>query len=202
MIQCELEASAKQLWDTFQDAFAEDYLRRYPRELALDNALQDIQNVLATKVQDFKNEKFHLPAPKGFDRQAFLDRELIAETKHDKPEERAEAEKMIGLLYAEQKEAFTETNKLLDSDGEGLVFVDGPGGSGKSFLFEALVHHCRSRGEMAVACAWSGLAASQLPGGRTACSRFGLPVPLPESDVQCSVSATTAKGKLLKAARA
>jgi len=90
----------------------------------------------------------------------------------------------------------------LEGTAQDIFFVDGPGGSGKSFLFEALLHHARGRDEVAMACAWSGLAATLLSGGRTLSSRFGLPVPLPENAVQYSVTASQAKGRLLKVAKA
>jgi hypothetical protein len=65
--------------------------------------------------------------------------------------------------------------------------LDGPGGTGKSFVFEALLAWTRGRGEIALACAWSGLAATLLTGGRTCHSTFGLPVPLPPVDVPRAV---------------
>ncbi|XP_019155717.1 PREDICTED: ATP-dependent DNA helicase PIF2-like [Ipomoea nil] len=59
--------------------------------------------------------------------------------------------------------------------GKGAVFfVDGPGGTGKTFLYRCLLAAVRSRKWIALATATSGIAASILPGGRTAHSRFKL----------------------------
>ncbi|KAL5713608.1 DNA helicase [Ranunculus cassubicifolius] len=62
--------------------------------------------------------------------------------------------------------------------GPRVFFIDGPGGSGKTYLYRALLAHFRQRGQIALATASSGLAAIMMPGGRTAHSRFKLPVPI------------------------
>jgi ATP-dependent DNA helicase PIF1 len=55
-------------------------------------------------------------------------------------------------------------------------FVDGPGGTGKTFLYSCLMSTVRTQGRVAVAVASSGIAALLLDGGRTAHSRFKIPV--------------------------
>ncbi|CAK0895135.1 unnamed protein product [Prorocentrum cordatum] len=54
-----------------------------------------------------------------------------------------------------------------DPDAGGAFFVDGPGGTGKSFLFQALIHYARGLRKLPLACAWSGVAAALLSNGRT-----------------------------------
>eukprot|EP00439_Symbiodinium_sp_Y106_P070792 s675_g12.t1 len=85
---------------------------------------------------------------------------------------------------------------MFDNREPAICFVDGPGGSGKSFLFVAFLHYVRGRGEIAAACAWC-LAATLLPGGRTRHARFGFSVPLPREDVPWSVIAATGRGQVL-----
>ena len=46
-----------------------------------------------------------------------------------------------------------------------LFFIDGPGGTGKTFLYDLLLARVRSQGEVALAVASSGLAALLLAGG-------------------------------------
>ena len=88
----------------------------------------------------------------------------------------------------------------VDSTDRRIFYVDGPGGAGKSFLFEALLAWTRARGGIAVPCAWSGLAATLLPGGRTCHSTFGLPVPLPPAEVSLTVTARSGRGAVLQSA--
>ncbi|VAH83313.1 unnamed protein product [Triticum turgidum subsp. durum] len=49
-----------------------------------------------------------------------------------------------------------------------VFFIDGPGGTGKTYLYKALLAKVRSMGLIAIATATSGIAASIMPGGRTA----------------------------------
>ena len=192
-------ASGEPYWDEFKEKLAEDYSRSQPLDVALDHALKDIQTVLETAGK--KNSDFNLPAPSDFDHAAWMGRELRAEMDFDGEAEREKASSMRAQMYTEQREAFDAVLAAVDCESEAMFFVDGPGGSGKSFLFEGILHHVRGKGDIGIACAWSGLAATLLPGGRTVSSRFGLPVPLPENEVQYGVTASHAKGRLLQAAR-
>jgi AAA+ superfamily predicted ATPase len=49
-----------------------------------------------------------------------------------------------------------------------VFFVDGPGGTGKTFLYRCLIATVHSEGLIVVATATSGIAASIMNGGRTA----------------------------------
>jgi hypothetical protein len=62
-------------------------------------------------------------------------------------------------------------------------FVDGPGGSGKTFLYTTLLAAVRARGGVALACASSGLATQNMPGGKTAHSTFKIPLQLHDKSV-------------------
>eukprot|EP00959_Pyramimonas_sp_CCMP1952_P226525 4736585-Pyramimonas_sp.AAC.1 len=58
-----------------------------------------------------------------------------------------------------------------------VVYIDGPAGTGKTHVYRKILHYVRMTGRIALAVAMSGIAALLLPGGRTAHSRFRLPVP-------------------------
>jgi chromosomal replication initiation ATPase DnaA len=66
----------------------------------------------------------------------------------------------------------------VDSDHGGLFFVDGPGGTGKTYLYRALLATIRSQNKIAVATTISGVATSIMPGCRTSHSRFKIPLTL------------------------
>ncbi|CAF1615884.1 unnamed protein product, partial [Didymodactylos carnosus] len=57
-------------------------------------------------------------------------------------------------------------------------FIDGPGGIGKNYLYNTLYHLFMGKGVHVMTVAWTGIAASLLPEGRTVHSRFRLPVPI------------------------
>ena len=78
-----------------------------------------------------------------------------------------EAAAQCAQMYPEQRDAFDEIARHVEEQLPGIFFVDGPGGCGKTFLYEALLHRVRGQGHIALACAWSGIAAVLLEGGRT-----------------------------------
>ena len=54
------------------------------------------------------------------------------------------------------------------------AFMDCPGGVGKTFILNAIIHYCRATNLKVVATAYSGIAANLLLGGRTCHSQFNL----------------------------
>ena len=79
----------------------------------------------------------------------------------------------------------------------GLFFVCGHGGTGKTFLWNAILTHLRSRQKIVLAVASSGVASLLLPKGRTAHSRFKIPFDLDESSV-CGVKRGTMLSELIQ----
>jgi hypothetical protein len=72
------------------------------------------------------------------------------------------------------------------NNGVGEIFVvDAPGGTGKTFLRKLIQAAIRSHNDMAVALASSGIAATLLPGGRTAESALKVPL-----NMQCTKTPT------------
>jgi hypothetical protein len=79
-------------------------------------------------------------------------------------------------LNEEQRAVYDEIISSIDTEDGGLFFVDGPDRTGKTFLYRALLATIRSQKKIVVATATSGVAASILPSGRTAHSRFKIPL--------------------------
>lgn len=59
-------------------------------------------------------------------------------------------------------------------------FIDGPGGTGKTFFYSVLLARVRAEGQIALPVASSGIAALLLAGGKTAHSRLKIPVNIDE----------------------
>jgi hypothetical protein len=92
---------------------------------------------------------------------------------------------------------YTWTNTLVL--GSRLFFVAGCGGTGKTFLWTTLASRLRGEGKIVLAVASSGIAALLLPGGRTAHSRFRIPLALNDQS-SCSISQRTAVADLVRQA--
>lgn len=99
-------------------------------------------------------------------------------------------------MRPEQLAAWSAIQDAVQGGSANVVFIDGPAGSGKTTLYEALLHQQRAKGDIALAHAMLGIAALLLPGGRSTHSRYKLPVPLPLLDASCGVRPTSPKGRL------
>lgn len=65
--------------------------------------------------------------------------------------------------------------------GEGkFFFLNGPGGTGKTYLYTTIITKIRAMKNIVLHVASSGIAALLLPGGRTAHLRFKIPINMQE----------------------
>ena len=78
-----------------------------------------------------------------------------------------------------------------------MFFVDGPGGSGKTYLYNYLVSVCKAFNFKISCSAYSGVAATLLENGSTCHSVFKLPVPCTDGS-KCHVSPSSEYGQKLK----
>ncbi|XP_052625612.1 ATP-dependent DNA helicase PIF1-like [Lactuca sativa] len=100
-------------------------------------------------------------------------------------------------LNPDQKLAYDEIMRHVDQNISGVFFIDGPGGIGKTFLYKALLANIRARGLIALATATSGVAANNMPGGRTTHSRFGIPLNL-DNNSMCKITKQSGKAQILR----
>jgi hypothetical protein len=93
----------------------------------------------------------------------------------------------IGSLNLRQQTAFEQISTAVTDKTGKTFFLHGPGGTGKTYLYNTLCYHLRSQGMIVLCVASSGIAALLLMGGCTSHSRFKIPIPIHESSV-CSIS--------------
>nr|XP_009796604.1 PREDICTED: ATP-dependent DNA helicase PIF4-like isoform X1 [Nicotiana sylvestris] len=104
------------------------------------------------------------------------------------------------MLNKDQLKAYNIITERIFSNKAGTFFIDGPGGIGKTFSYRALLATVRSKGYIALATATSGVAAYILPGGRTAHSRFKIPINT-DDNVSCNISKQTSLACLIQDAK-
>ena len=97
----------------------------------------------------------------------------------------------------QQKEIIDSITSAIRSNVGGLFFIDGPGGTGKTFVETLLLAYVRSQGEVALAVASSGIASILLEGGCTSHSRFKIPIDV-HSESICDISAGSELAKLMR----
>ncbi|XP_073153788.1 uncharacterized protein [Henckelia pumila] len=82
----------------------------------------------------------------------------------------------IQKLNPEQKMAFDIIIQSVMHHDSKLFFIDGPGGTGKTFLYRSILAYLRKEGKIIIEVETFGIAATLLPRGRTAHSRLKIPL--------------------------
>ena len=102
-------------------------------------------------------------------------------------------------MNIDQKSAYETIRQHISSNDDTqskVFFIDAPGGTGKTFLFNTILANLRAQKKICLALASSGIASILLTGGRTAHSRFKIPLAV-TSETSLKVSKRNVLGKLL-----
>ena len=192
LIFCE-PGDVRKLWDDHYEFFSEDYRRCCENLERVQNmVLRDISVFLQSMGKSLND--FDLPsitATSNLESAGY--REVEEEYNIVVDEEHLQAR---DSLNPDQKSAYDVIMRHVDDDCPGVFFIDGPGGTGKTFLYKALLAQVRNRGLIALATASSGAAANNMVGGRTAHSRFKIPINLNNNSV-CNIRKQSGLAHLL-----
>ncbi|KAG7985545.1 hypothetical protein I3843_03G030800 [Carya illinoinensis] len=184
----------RDLWERFeQDMSADFQLVESSSSTVKTETLRSISTIFESMGRNINS--FHLIDQNiDFDQDEFLFREIDDELAVPIPEEDLHAST---LLNCEQQNAYNSILQKVLSNEAAIFFIVGPGGTGKTFLYKALLATIRTKQLIALATASSGVAASILPGGRTAHSRFKIPLDT-NKNLTCSVSKQSGLARLLQ----
>ena len=195
------------LWEEFRDSICDDLAHRLRRmginepceEDIYDYGLYLLNGILRQSGHSLQD--FALPMPRHqWDLQ--LENSLITEQLNYNTENERDRARVEGaMLNAEQAEAF---QRIFESARDNLgkrFFVNGPGGTGKTFLYRVLCHAARGEAWIVLCVASSGIAALLLIGGRTAHFMFKIPVEGLDDASMCNIAKESNRAALLRAAR-
>ncbi|XP_019158196.1 PREDICTED: uncharacterized protein LOC109154911 [Ipomoea nil] len=121
---------------------------------------------------------------------------ITTELSYDSEQLKADSEVLCAKLTEEQGLIYDTVIKDIENKKGGLFFVYGYGGTGKIFLWRALSAAVRCKGQIVLNVASSGIASLLLPGGRTAHSRFAIPIAINE-DSTCNIKQGSDLAELL-----
>ncbi|XP_019175634.1 PREDICTED: uncharacterized protein LOC109170955 [Ipomoea nil] len=127
---------------------------------------------------------------------ALIELENLLELSYDSEQLKADSEVLRAKLTEEQGLIYDTVIKDIENKKGGLFFVYGYGGTGKTFLWRALSAAVRCKGRIVLNVASSGIASLLLPGGRTAHSRFAIPIAINE-DSTCNIKQGSDLAELL-----
>jgi hypothetical protein len=131
-------------------------------------------------------EDFGIPLPADGLINTLLNRAVMEEKSYNRPEVARESVQLIARLNVEQKHIFDIVMKSIENHVQEMVFVCGHGGTGKTFLWETIITTLHSQGRIVLVVVSSGIASLLLPSGRTAHSRFKVPLDLTDESV-CNI---------------
>ena len=110
----------------------------------------------------------------------------------------------VPRLNPQQRSVYQDVMAAVERSREGqggqAFFVDGLGGAGKTFLYGCMLSSVRAGGGIALSVASSGIAALLLEGGRTAHSRFKIPVGGDLETATCYINRQSPLADLIQAA--
>ena len=206
LLFCEVTDPAK-LWQTNWELLSKDIQRRQRRifnfqTVELNSAqiksllLAEIEQLLTKggkSLKDFPG----MPLPDSSVLQDLNNRLVNEELNYDKDSLRIEHMKLLHKLNQDQRMAFDVIIESVNDNLGKLIFVDGYGGTGKTFLWKAVTTKLRSEGKIVLAVASSGIAALLLQGGRTAHSRFHIPLKI-TNESTCNIKQGTFLAELIK----
>ncbi|KAK9064972.1 hypothetical protein SSX86_016355 [Deinandra increscens subsp. villosa] len=206
LLFCEV-SNPLHLWDGCWNHMSDDFSHAIANETGVppqcvpDDTLQqavlyELQKLLSSASSSATLAEFGLPLPQGKYIKMLANRLLMEETCYDRAALTVENENLCASMNAKQSEIYTTVMEALASKKQALLFVYGHGGTGKTFLWKAITSGVRSKGDIVLTVASSGIAALLLPAGRTAHSRFKIPIKITEESL-CNVSKNTKMAELL-----
>ncbi|GBM12890.1 hypothetical protein AVEN_114969-1 [Araneus ventricosus] len=102
-------------------------------------------------------------------------------------------------LTKDQRTAYEAVMNLIAEGNGGIRSLDAPGGNGKNFLRNLILAEIRSKRQIALAVASSGIASPLLDGGRTANTALQLPLNLAQTQHPiCNISDRSGKATVLR----
>ncbi|XP_058768047.1 uncharacterized protein LOC131641761 [Vicia villosa] len=179
-----------------QRAFARDQgLTMCDAELK-ERTLMAIETLLQNNNRSLKDFKT-MPYPKDYVETFTGNRLLYDEQQYDVLAQQQLFESLYASLTDEQRSIFEEIMDAVEKQEGGVFFLYGYGGTGKTFMWNTLSAALRSKKKIVLPVASSGIASLLLPGGRTAHSRFKIPVPTLENSI-CNIEKQDHLAELLK----
>ena len=200
------------LFERHQAALAEDFSRRHPAldaDVVRSLALLDLERRLQRAGKELAD--LRLPAVPPEHRLLAAELEEAAELRRLPPviqEElaydgqalREQTDARLPTLLPSQRAVVDAVLAAVRERRPLAAYIDAPGGTGKTYTLNTLLAAVRADGEVALAVAFSGIAATLLDGGRTFHSRFKAPLHVTATST-CNVPVQSPLAELIRRAR-
>ncbi|KAL6176715.1 hypothetical protein ACLB2K_053348 [Fragaria x ananassa] len=185
----------RSLWDEFYQFMIEDYVTSSTTNSAriTNRLLRELDGLLLQHSKSVLH--YDLPEmTEDHGEDSTLSRLIQDEFSIMIPQQDQDA---VDHLNEDQTFAYQTILSSINCNENAMFFVDGPGGTGKTYLYRALLATLRRNNHIVLATATSGIAATLLPGGRTAHSKFKIPLN-PNASSRCSLSKQFDEAELIR----
>ncbi|GKA57730.1 DNA helicase [Tanacetum coccineum] len=195
-----------QLWNKVWKNLCDDIPRKLSKTLRIPQIQRDEKKLKASILFELERmlnsyskslQDFALPMPPEDMLLILQNRLLMEETNYDQDALAAEKKFLIPRLNKDQRLIFDDITHAARCNVQKLIFVYGHGGTGKTFLWKAVTSVLRSEDKIVLTVAASGIAALLLPSGRTAHSRFQIPLNLEDESI-CRIKKNSQLADLLR----
>lgn len=202
---CEV-SDPNELFHQFWRSMHDDIIHRFRSTLNMPNLLMsddELRNYVLYELELLFNvastslEKYKLPMPNERLLAEIRNRLLREELNYDIVDLKSQHSTAFPLLNQCQRNIYEYVVTTVMQKKQALIFVHGHGGTGKTFLWHTIISKIRSEGLIVLAVASSGIASLLLPGGRTAHSRFKIPLMVSETS-SCEIKKNTNLSHLLE----
>ncbi|XP_061367493.1 uncharacterized protein LOC133310559 [Gastrolobium bilobum] len=174
-------------WELLSDDVLYRHRQRIGRE-EIDKVLQSNGKCLS----DYPS----MPSIMGESLLDMQNRLVMDELLYDSFSLKEEHHRLLNSLTDEQRVVYEKKIPAVSAGKGGFFFLYGFGGTGKTFIWNTLSAFVRSRAEIVLNVASSAIASLILPGGRTAHSRFRIPIQITE-DSTCNIKQNFTLAELL-----
>ncbi|XP_044585994.1 uncharacterized protein LOC123266031 [Cotesia glomerata] len=192
LIHCQ-PLQPNELWNEFKEAMSEDYSRNLGIEKGEKKAYIYINSML-------NREGYSLSAFPDMPQINEIDIEIINQELLQNHSQ-GSSQSYYNQLNIQQKEVVDHVMTLINDESlntyPNCIYIDGPGGSGKTFIYKTLCHILKDQNKNVCTMAYTGIAATLLPNGKTVHKTFGLPVPM-FSDSSSHIKPNSKQGQYLK----
>ncbi|XP_045035977.1 ATP-dependent DNA helicase PIF1-like [Daphnia magna] len=176
-------SDALHLFEINLNHLMEDYIRSgHEANVAKNLTLKWIQDKLRLHNQTM--EDLSLPVPDFHLINQLVEAQMEENNENSQREKRLMGEMMLAQLNDGQRAAFdqvmTAVNDVNNSHPR-QYFLDGPGGTGKTFLYNTLITVLQGQGRQVIAVASTGIASTLLLDGTTYHSQFKIYPPITET---------------------
>ena len=174
----------QELFREFEVELSEDHAHRLPQTMTLEERQQSAALLAWDDINDILKKQGHSGLDSiGFPKPTFS----IPFTVEPSIPHRyidINLEQDIAKLNEDQRCIYDDIIMAVKkNDTNKRYFVDGPGGTGKTFLYTIIIRTLKSIGRSCICVAWTGIASLLLPDGTTVHNRFKLPLCISKTTV-------------------